>query len=151
MEHFWSKENIFLYFLLIFSFFSFIFLSGKSSINPRLNDVLSMQLICSCNPVTIISSIVAHVLICLCMYVRINPGPLSNFKEYFSICQWNFNSISAHDYSKLFLLKAFTVIHKFELLCLHVTQNALQLPFFFFSLILILVWDGKPIVFQGRF
>ena len=51
-------------------------------------------------------------LVCLCSLllmlsgdVEINSGPLSNCKDYFSVCHWNLNRISVHDYSKLFLLK----------------------------------------------
>ena len=34
---------------------------------------------------------------------------------------WNLNSISAHDYSKLFLLKAYVSVHKFDIICLSET------------------------------
>ena len=61
-------------------------------------------------------------------YVEINPGPLSNCKEYFSICHWNLNSISAHDYSKLFLLKAYTILHKFDTICLSETYLDSTIP-----------------------
>ena len=69
--------------------------------------------------------------------VEINPGPLSNCKEYFSICLWNLNSISVHGYSKLFLLKAYIILHKFDIICLSETyldsiipidDNKLQIP-----------------------
>ena len=40
-----------------------------------------------------------------------------NCKEYFSIYHWNLNSISAHDYSKSFLLKAYIILHKFDIIC----------------------------------
>ena len=39
--------------------------------------------------------------------VEVNPGPKNNVSECLSICHWNLNSIFAHDYSKLFLLKAY--------------------------------------------
>ena len=60
--------------------------------------------------------------------VEINPGPLSNCKEYFSNCHWNFNSISAHDYSKLFLLKAYIILHKFDVICLSETYLDSTIP-----------------------
>ena len=44
--------------------------------------------------------------------VEINLDPLSNCKEHFSIFYRNLNSLSAHDYSKLFLLKAYIILHK---------------------------------------
>ena len=69
-------------------------------------------------------NIVACVLVCLCSFqlvisgaVEINPGPLNNCKGYSSVCHWNLNSISAHDYSKLFFLKAFVILHKFDIIC----------------------------------
>ena len=34
-----------------------------------------------------------------------NPGPKSNSCQSFSICHWNLNSISAHNFIKIFLLK----------------------------------------------
>ena len=46
--------------------------------------------------------------------VQINPGPLRNCKKYLSIYQWNLNSISAHDYSELFLLKACIILYEFD-------------------------------------
>ena len=38
-----------------------------------------------------------------------------------SLCHWNLNSISAHNYIKLFLLKAYIAIHKFDIICLSET------------------------------
>ena len=40
------------------------------------------------------ASLYSGMLIC---DVEMNPGPLSNCKEYFSVCHWNLNSLSAHD------------------------------------------------------
>ena len=41
---------------------------------------------------------------------EVNPGPKNSVSECLSICHWNLNSISAHDHSKLFLLKAYIYI-----------------------------------------
>ena len=38
-----------------------------------------------------------------------------------SICHWNLNSIAAHNFAKLVLLKAFNSIHKFDIICLSET------------------------------
>ena len=38
-----------------------------------------------------------------------------------SICHWNLNSISAHSYTKLFLLKVYIAIHKFDIICISET------------------------------
>ena len=52
--------------------------------------------------------------------VEMNPGPkLSSCK--FSICHWNLNSISAHNFIKLFLLRAYISIQNFDILCLSET------------------------------
>ena len=38
-----------------------------------------------------------------------------------SLCHWNLNSISAHNYIKLFLLKAYIPFHKFDIIYLSET------------------------------
>ena len=53
--------------------------------------------------------------------VEVNPGPKNSVSECLSICDWNLNSILAHDYSKLFLLKAYISVHKFDIICLSET------------------------------
>ena len=60
-------------------------------------------------------------LIILSSDVEVNPGPKNRVSECLSICHWNLNSISAHDYSKLFLLKAYISVHKFDIICLSET------------------------------
>ena len=39
----------------------------------------------------------------------------------FSICHWNLNSIAAHNYAKVFLLKAYIVFYKFYIICISKT------------------------------
>ena len=53
--------------------------------------------------------------------VEANPEPKNSASECLSICHWNLNSISAHDYSKLFLLKAYISVQKFDIICLSET------------------------------
>ena len=60
--------------------------------------------------------------------VEVNPGPKNSVSECLSICHWNLNSISAHDYSKLFLLKAYILIHKFDIICLSETYLDSTVP-----------------------
>ena len=50
--------------------------------------------------------------------VEINPGPRHNSEEFFSVCQWNLNNVSAYSYTKLSSLKAFIAVHKFDIICL---------------------------------
>ena len=47
-------------------------------------------------------------------------GKQSTFNA-FSICHWNLNSISAHDYAKTLLLKAYIAIYKFDIICISET------------------------------
>ena len=50
--------------------------------------------------------------------VEINPGPKRTPKTNLSICYWNPNSISAHNYVKLSLLRAYLAFHNFDIICL---------------------------------
>ena len=50
--------------------------------------------------------------------VEVNPGPKKKDKGCLSIYHWNFSSISAYDYSKLFLLNSYNSLHKFDIICL---------------------------------
>ena len=54
-------------------------------------------------------------LILLSTDVELNPGPKRAFTRNISICHWNLNSISAHNYIKLFLRKAYIAMHKFDI------------------------------------
>ena len=53
--------------------------------------------------------------------VELNAGPKRNSSNAFSICLWNLNSISAHNYAKVFLLKAYITVHKFDITCISET------------------------------
>ena len=71
--------------------------------------------------------------LCSCLIIRtddfvVNPGPKNSVSECLSICHWNLNSILAHDYSKLFLLKAYISVHKFDIICLSETYLDSTVP-----------------------
>ena len=54
--------------------------------------------------------------------IEINPGPVQkNQNKSFSICHWNLNSITAHGYAKVSLLKAYITAHKMDIICLSET------------------------------
>ena len=53
--------------------------------------------------------------------VELNPGQTRNYSNAFSVCHWNLNSISAHNYAKVFLLKAYIAVHKFDITCISET------------------------------
>ena len=48
--------------------------------------------------------------------VEMNPGRKLVSKESFSICHWNFNSITANNYTEVLLLKAYIAVHKFDII-----------------------------------
>ena len=51
----------------------------------------------------------------------VNPGPKQSSINAFSICHWNLNSLSAHNYAKIFLLKAYIAIDRFDIICISET------------------------------
>ena len=46
-----------------------------------------------------------------------NPGPRKSKQNSLSICHWNFNSLSAHNFAKLTQLKAYNSIYKHDFIC----------------------------------
>ena len=50
-----------------------------------------------------------------------NPGPKSNSSQSISICHWNLNSISAHNFIKISLLKTCIATDKLDVICLSET------------------------------
>ena len=57
-----------------------------------------------------------RLLILLSGDVEINPRPTRTPRASLSICHWNLSSISAHNYIKLSLLRAYLVFHKFDII-----------------------------------
>ena len=53
--------------------------------------------------------------------IEFNTGPKPDSSQSFSICSWNPNSMSAHNYSKISLLTAYISIHDFDIICLSET------------------------------
>ena len=55
----------------------------------------------------------------VCGEAELNPGPKNRNSCYnFSICDWNLNSITAHNFAKTNLLQAYNTIHDFDMVCL---------------------------------
>ena len=57
-------------------------------------------------------------LVLLSGYVEINPSPKCTPRANLSMCHWNLNSISAHNYAKLSLLRVYLAFHKFDIIWL---------------------------------
>ena len=54
-----------------------------------------------------------------CGDIESNPGPRRRDSCYnFSICYWNLNSVTAHNFEKINLLEACNIINKFNVICL---------------------------------
>ena len=49
---------------------------------------------------------------------ELNPGPKRNSSNHFTIFYWNLNSTPAHSFAKVFLLKVYIAIHKFNIACI---------------------------------
>ena len=56
--------------------------------------------------------------------VEVNPGAKRIDKDILSICHLNLNSISAYDYSKLFILTSYNCLHKFNII--HLSETYLD-------------------------
>ena len=61
--------------------------------------------------------------------VELNPGPKCNYNNAFSIFHWNLNSTPAHNYDKVFLLKVYIAILKFDIICISETYLDSSTPF----------------------
>ena len=53
--------------------------------------------------------------------IEFNSGPKPDSSQSFPICQWNLNSMSAPNYSKISLLTAYISMHDFDVICLSET------------------------------
>ena len=56
-----------------------------------------------------------------CGDIELNPGPRSNYGQSFPICHWNLNSATAHDFSKISVLKVYNAKHNYGITCLSET------------------------------
>ena len=98
---------------LLFYIFLIAFLFSKGYVSK-----ISTKLYIS---ILLLFNILLGVLVwlCSCLIIlsgdaEVNPGPKNSVSECLSICHWNLNSISDHDYSKLVPLKAYISFDKFE-------------------------------------
>ena len=67
----------------------------------------------------------------------LSQGPESHSVQYLTICHWNLNSITAHNFIKIALLKAYLLVQKMDIVCLSeafldyfipIDDNNLQIP-----------------------
>ena len=57
-----------------------------------------------------------------------NSGPKSYSAQYLTICHWNLNSIAAHNFMKVALLKAYISVHNTDIVCLSETCLESSVP-----------------------
>ena len=128
----WSKlhSTIVLYFLS-----AFLFSKGYVS-------KISTKLYIS---IYLLLNILLGVLLWLCDYLiilntqqEVNSGHKNNFCECLSIRHWNLNSISVHDYSKLCLLKAYILVHKFDII--YPSETYLDSTYHILLLLMMIIW-----------
>ena len=58
-----------------------------------------------------------------------NFRPKTKSCQSFSICQWNLNSISAHNFSKILLLQTDNAVHKYGIICFSETYLNSSIPY----------------------
>ena len=59
--------------------------------------------------------------------IKTNPYSISSSGQCFSICHWNLNSITPHNYAKLSPLTAYNVVDTFHIICLSERCQVLKL------------------------
>ena len=108
--------------LFYFSFFMlsivFFLLKPKVSKGVKFSAFGMFYVICIC--LLSVKWLYKIFLVLLSGHVEINPRPRRSTDETFSICHWNLNSLLVYNY-KLFLPKAYTAVHKFDVICLSET------------------------------
>ena len=67
-------------------------------------------------------------LILLSEDIKTNPGPTPGSGQCFSVCHWNLNSITAHNFAKLSLLTAYNLVHSFDIIYLSETYLNSETP-----------------------
>ena len=105
--------------MLLFLFFAVFLILKLSSCKRSNNSPVSLFLVAVIK--TWLVTWFYSLLLLLSVHVELNPGPKLRPNNAFSICHWNLNSISAHNYAKVLLLKAYIAIHKFDIICISET------------------------------
>ena len=119
----WSSNL--LYFKLPYPIFPMnlvLFLVFVIALSPRRSFHVTPRNTCSASMLVITVALIFDYLwfkcnlLLLCGDIALNPGPKQNTAKKFSICHCNLNSITAHNFAKLVLLKAYNSIHKIDII-----------------------------------
>ena len=103
--------------ILALAIFNAFFRTKVNIINTYLGRILYWN---------ILSSLMSNIwhwkcLLRLSVDIELNSGPKPNSCKSFSICHWNLNSITSHNFIKVSLLTVYNSIHKFDIICLSET------------------------------
>ena len=71
--------------------------------------------------ITVITLVVIFVLLLCHGDIEPNPGPKKLKRSSLSICHWNLNILSAHNFSKLTQMKTYISMYKHDFICLSET------------------------------
>ena len=70
---------------------------------------------------SLLTSLYTFLLLCYHGDIELNSGPNKSKENTPSICHWNLNSITGHNFSKLLQLKAYISTYKHDFICLSET------------------------------
>ena len=116
----------------IFNYRSSVMSNQVNNLTKNFISMFEMLLFCwhYFESVFIYLLILLHLLIFLSRHVdnELNPGARKEKKNSLSVCHWNLNSLSAHNYSKLTELKAYNAIYKHDFICLSETYLDSSIP-----------------------
>ena len=73
-------------------------------------------------------SLESHSLLLLHGGIELNPRSRNSKNHFPSFCHWNFNSLPAHNFAELLLLKAYNAIYKYGFICLSETYLDSLIP-----------------------
>ena len=119
----WNNNQMFLkiafiYFLLMCKVlnttFCFSKLATRLMFHWKAFSILPLLFICS--------------LLLLLGDIESNPPPRNSKNHLTSFCYWNLNSLPAHNFSKMLLLKAYNAIYKYNFICLSKTYLDSLIP-----------------------
>ena len=140
------KLNIIAQSLLIFSLIS----SSWSFINLLRSKTKFISLpFVRISYICVLLTFIHHIWLCLIIFNRSgdiekNPGPKPNSYQSFSICHWNLNSITAHNFLKVSLLRAYITVHSFDVIGL--SQGLISIhPFH----MMIIIYKFQVIIYIG--
>ena len=76
-------------------------IKGNFSVNFLINVVHFLMYVCFFSSLLFLRSML---LLVISGDIEINPGPYPGYLKRFSFCYWNLNSVTAHNFIKMFLL-----------------------------------------------